>query len=133
MFTHCNTYFSREVESVLMPPDRILHNYMTILRLRGLGPDEIEEYVRQNKEEVSLTLQFQLQRTLGYRDTQLESLLSQFKEIYTSFYKEPLLHQLRKYKIDYILAEDDLLPEVKKELPLEEVFTSGQYHVYMLK
>ncbi len=134
MFTHCNTYFSPEVEGVLMPPERIQHNYMTILRLRGVMPTTLNDYIQSNKEEVALRLQFELYRTAGQPDQKLNDLLLQFPKMYANFYQVPFANELHTYKIDYILSEDDLAANVKSQLPgLTLVFSDGRYYVYTIQ
>ena len=117
-----------------MPPERIQHNYMTILRLRWVMPTTLNDYIQSNKEEVALRLQFELYRTAGQPDQKLNDLLLQFPKMYANFYQVPFANELHTYKIDYILSEDDLAANVKSQLPgLTLVFSDGRYYVYTIQ
>lgn len=130
-FTHCNTYYSGENQSVLANPDDFYHRYLSLLRLRGVSGEEIEKYILDNKSEVEHALQYQLQRTLGFPDLRLEKRLSSMPEDYRKFVANDFYTELSKFKIDYILSEGELSEEIKKEFNnLKKVYSKNNIFIY---
>ena len=112
-FTHCNVYLSTWVFS-LMPEDRRLHNYMVLLRLKGVEPDAIEEYLQKNKSEARVHLFSNWKGLYGlpdfpdFADELMEKRLKEFPEQYRLFLERDFKTELKKYRIDYILSDDNL-------------------------
>jgi hypothetical protein len=130
-FTHCNTYYSGSNQSVLANPDDFYHRYLSVLRLKGVQGENIEEYMLENKTEVNGALHYQLQRTLGFPDPKLEKRLASMPEDYQEFVKEDFYTQLSKFRIDYILSEGELSEGVLELLPnLERVESIHEMIIY---
>src|SRR3989344_3836142 len=112
-FTHCNVYLSTWVFS-LMPEDRRLHNYMVLLRLKGVEPDAIEEYLQENKSEARVHLFSNWKGLYGlpdfpdFTDGLMEKRLKEFPEQYRLFLERDFKTELKKYRIDYILSANNL-------------------------
>lgn len=131
-FTSCNVYVSPE-RFVIAPPDRFYHNYMVLLRLRNIAPEQIEEYVKQHRGEAMSFISYHLQTTLGFLDLDFEQALKQLPTDYKVFLKKDFLSELKRYRLDYILSIEPLSPSVQQSLPsLQEVFQSGQIYIYTL-
>jgi len=133
-FTHCNSYFSYDNQSVLTNPDDFYHRYLSILRAGGLQPDNIEEFIEKNRGEIVPALQYQLQGTLGFSDYRLEERLSKMPEDYRKFVEEDFYTQLSKFRIDYILSEGELSEGVMNGLSnLEKVESINDMVIYRFK
>lgn len=133
-FTHCNTYFSDERTSVIAPPDRFYHNYLSLLRIRGINAEEIDKYLVDNQGEPAGYLYYQLQYSLGYKDLKLEEVLKKLPGDYKEFVKRDFYKELKKYRIDYILSVGPLDKMVIKSLPtLQSVFEKNNFYIYTLK
>lgn len=130
-FTHCNTYFSSENQSVLTNPDDFYFRYLSLLRIKGVKPEDIEDYVVQNKKEVSNALQYQLQYTLGMPDLKFEKRLSEMPGDYREFMKKDFYTELTKFRIDYVLSEGVLDEKMLKDLPnLREMYNKNNIFIY---
>jgi len=129
-FTHCNTYYSGENQSVLANPNDFYYRYMALLRLRGVRGEEIERYMIDKKSEIEHALQYQLQRTLGFSDPKLEERLRVMPADYREFIKNDFGAQLSRFRLDYIMSEGKLSPEVLAQLPNTQEITS--FHGLMI-
>lgn len=128
--THCNTYFSGE-RFVIAPPERFLHNYLSLLRLSGVGADEIDDYLAENKTEASGYLFYDIHFSLGYPDRLLEEELKSLPDNYKKFMQKDFYQQLKKYRIDYILSVGDLDKGVMASLPpMKKVFDQDSIILY---
>ncbi len=111
-FTQCNLYVSREIE-LLIPRERLLHNYFVFLRLRGITPDTLPAYLQAHTDEVYGYLRFQIDHRT---DTQFAELFARLPAEYRFFYGKDFRAELRRYKLDYILAVTPLSPPILREL-----------------
>lgn len=129
-FSHCNVYISAE-RFVIASPYRFYHNYLVLLRMRGIQAEEIEEYVRKHRAEALSFLNYRLQVTLGFPDPDFEQALKRLPADYVAFLKKDFLSELKKYRLDYVLSVDPLSAQVERSLPgIRDVFQSGRVHVY---
>jgi hypothetical protein len=132
-FTHCNSYYSGENQSVLADPEDFYHRYLVLLRAKGVKTEGIVKYISDNKSEVEHALQYQLQRTLGFEDKKMEEKLLSLPDDYQEFMKGNFYDQLKRFRIDYILTKDGLEDSVLRDLPvLEEVNFDDGSVVYKL-
>lgn len=129
-FTHCNMYISGE-RNLLAPQERFTHNYLSWLRIRGIEGAEIENYLAEHRSEAFDYLFFQNRASLGHPDVQFEKLFAELPELYRAFLKKDLRSELLKYRIDYILADETLPEQVRKELDLgAPVFKQSALSLY---
>ncbi|MSU55780.1 MAG: hypothetical protein EXS51_00510 [Candidatus Taylorbacteria bacterium] len=130
-FTHCNRYVSTEMNS-LIPDTRGEDGYLALLRLRGILPVDIDEYIRAHRSEASGYLFSNWQGLFGvkdfpdFSDPVLEERLSAFPERYRAFLTKEFRTELQKYRLDFILSDSSLDGEVLLRIPgLTKVFTSA--------
>lgn len=135
-FTHCNRYSSTELYA-LIPEERGLHNYLALLRLRGIAPDEIEAYVREHRGEAAGHLYSNWQGLFGvkdfpdFSDPLLPERLAAFPAEYRDYAARDFESALLRYRIDYILSAGPLESHVAKELPhLRKAFDKDGLMVY---
>lgn len=132
-FTHCNTYVSGE-RFVIAPPDRFIHNYLVLLRLRGISVNDIDAYLVEHKDEAQGFLYYQLQSALGSSDPEFEKVYKQLPEKYKEFVKQDFTLELKKYKIDYVFSPTSLNDKVKNELGLAKNLIDESYgFLYLVK
>ncbi len=130
-FTHCNSYYSTENQSVLTNPDDFYHRYLSLLRIRGVDGADINRYIEENRDEASSSLQYQLQRTLGFPDLKLDKRLSELPGQYVEFLKQDFYTELSVFKIDYVLSEGRLKEDILNDLPnLSEVYSNNGIFIY---
>lgn len=131
-YTHCNTYFSGE-RHVIAPPERFVHNYLSLLRLRGVEAAEIDEYLSENVSEAKAYLHYTITYTLGFSDPKLDAEIVGLPLRYKAFMRKDFYEELQKYRVDYIFTETPLSPAVRASLPLESVFEEGGLVLYALR
>lgn len=120
-FTHANVYTTPWIPWSIIPKERILHNYLILLRLRGLKPEEINSYLINYEDEIrsyffkdiAMANADQISQDDPYILERIEEISSAYKE----FFKKDFLRELKKYRLDYIMSEGDLSPDNKKLLP----------------
>ena len=128
--TACNTYVSGE-RSVIAPPERFYHNYLVLLRIRGVAADDIDAYLDIHREEATGLLYYQLQYALGFPDRKLAATLERLPADYREFTKRDFRTELERYRIDYMLSEGPLDENVRASLPgLRKIFESAGIFVY---
>lgn len=127
-YTHCDLYHSAYV-FMAIPPDRIMHNYITYLRMRGVSKEDIATYLDtpeagiyrfffedwvdlfpdNNDTWLLNTKPIEVQRAF------IERYKVAVEEAYTASFKYSLDELLRMYQINYIMYDS------KYELPSPEV------------
>jgi len=122
-FTHNNVYVSSYRFTLIADPHtRFLRNYFSLLRLRGVTPRTIDQYVRDHHDEAVTLLGSQWQSLLStpgidrIQDTYLDETLANLTSRYTEYFKKDFLSELRLYRIDYILSKGALLEHVRAQL-----------------
>jgi len=131
-FTQCNTYISTE-RFVIAPPDRFYHNYLVLLRLRGVPADHIEGYLQEHLSEARSFLNFHLQSTLGFPDREFDETLHRLPADYKAFVKKDFFVELNRYRLDYILSVGPLDSGVAKSLSvIKKVFEQNGVSIYIL-
>lgn len=119
-FTHTNVYTTPWIPWSIIPEERILHNYLILLRLRGVKPEKINSYLINYENEI---------RSYFFKDIAMANaaqisqddpyILRRIEEIslaYKEFFKKDFLNELKKYRLDYVMSEGDLSPDNKKLL-----------------
>lgn len=122
-FTHCNRYVSTELMS-LAPSERAIDGYLATLRLNGVKPDIIENYLEKNAGEARVHLFSNWSGVYGYpakdfpdfSDTLLKERLKDFPQLYRQFMKQDFRTELNKYRLDYIASIGPLTENVMIQL-----------------
>jgi len=135
-YTHCNVYTSSYIFS-MMPEDRIYHNYLIHLRLKGIKTNDIEEYLENNKSEYRSYLFSNFAGLHGtpefpnFHDTKLEKKIEKFPEDYKQFLKKDFNYELKKYKLDYILSFGVMDKKILNEILAPKlVFNENNVYIY---
>jgi len=135
-FTHCNFYAYNWTFS-LMPEERIYHSYLVNIRLQGVFGDEAEAYVAHHQGEARTYLFSNWKGLYGvplfpdFSDEKLPMRLQQLPDDYRAFLQKDFKTELQKYRLDYILSEDEPLSEnLINELAVTLVFNTDTLFVY---
>lgn len=128
-YTHCNTYFSGE-RHVIANPARFYHNYMALLRLRGVDEKTIDSYLDKNLSEAKAYLYGTITYSLGFPDPKLEAALKNLPRDYKEFMRKDFAEELKKYRLDYILEERPIPQTVKNSLPLQKAYQDTNFVLY---
>ena len=114
-FTHCNVYLTSNTH-FLIPFDRLRHNYLTYLRLKGISAEEIEQYFANNTDE-ALAYLYGLGGLQASPSSPLFVKSKQRLPIdYKNFLSNDFRKELEKYRIDYIISQGSLNEEVRQSL-----------------
>lgn len=130
IFTHNNVYLTGNVPT-LMPVSRIAHNYMVDLKLRGIQPEDLAEFIENNI--IDYKSYFGgLADLKGVHSTEV---YKQNKDIvpneYLNFYNNDLYLELKKYRLDYILSDKALREPLLSELADVDLLTEiNGYYIY---
>lgn len=130
-FTQCNVYTPTWVFDGV-PAERILHNYLVMLRLREVKASDIESYLENHDTEVreyffSNWDQLFSQSGQEYFAKIKQQLAADYKE----FLKKDFSTELSKYKIDFILLNNDSKEAVILLLPnLKAVYQDSNYTLF---
>lgn len=126
--THCNVYHS-SYTFFGVPQDRVVHNYMALLRFRGIGGEDITSYLRENRREVQRELFTDWKQRFAYkkdpwlqkitRDGEIEvwftMTVRDFADQYQAFLAEDFVRILQKYRLDYVVWDRMTYPEWNAE------------------
>lgn len=121
-FTHCNLYDSSWVSS-LLPPERILHNYLVRMFLKGVTAETVERYVADNRLEARGRLFSNWKGLFGvpqfpdFSDEALPARIAALPAEYRRFYAQDMTAELQKYRLDVIISPGPLPEPVRKRLP----------------
>ena len=120
-FTPCDVYTESGV-SILLPFERVYHNYLVTLRFRGVRSDTVEDYLRDNPLD---PLEYLFSNWKGlysirdfpdFSDALLAERMRNLPGEYRNFLKMDLKAELKKYRLDYILSIGPLNSQLLKEL-----------------
>ena len=135
-FTHCNVYASSWAYN-LLDAERRYFNYLSLLRLKGVSVDEIDEYVSRNRSEIAgyLFSNWKGIHTVkhfpDFSDELLEERIKKFPREYREFYAKDFRTELNRYRLDYILSVGPLPDKTQADLGgVAEVFLSGDIFIY---
>lgn len=133
-FTHCNSVVNRN-SHYLIPPDRIFHDFLVILRMRGVSAIDIGTYLAEHRGWV--IGHFYGPQSGGsiareYREYQQQkNIIGRLEAEYPAFLRRDFLTELKKYRIDYVVADGALQPNLIRALHLgAPVATPGGVAVY---
>jgi len=122
-----------------VPRERILHGYFTMLALRGVTAESVRTYVYEpaNRKEIgSMIFIGTYWRDLcGSQGCFPDSVLEELIPKYQTFASLPLLENIRKYKIDYLLWDSKKEPawHLRDIIEYPPVVESGDFKLYTLK
>lgn len=126
-FTSCNAYHTFYIYSGV-PAERIMHNYLVSLRLQGVALRDVREHVLGDRNIYFVTKSYFFRdwndifccrdRWLGSIGDKREidewynALEKDIEKRYAEYLKGDLYAQLTKYRIDYIVVDTTLQPQV---------------------
>ncbi|MDP3710329.1 MAG: hypothetical protein Q8R29_01230 [bacterium] len=135
-FTHCNLYISNAFLS-LMPSDRIYHNYLIYLRLKGISAKSIDKYLNEHKPEIRKFLLnnwkevYQVKNFPDFTYSKSESRIANIAKDYKDFSTRDFRSELSRYKLDFILSVGELDKNILKQLPGTKLdFKSDNTFIY---
>lgn len=132
-FTHCNVYApSWTFEGV--PMYRVWHNYLVILRLRGVDSINIKKYLEDHESEVRGYFFTDWNQMFGKgKDAYIEKKIDQLAIDYQEFIKKDFLSELKKYRSDYILFVGQPTQSILTQLPkIKPVYWDDNYSIYQI-
>lgn len=137
-FTHCNRYVSTEIMSIA-PSERETDGYLAMLRLKGVEPDGIENYLKENAGEARAHLFFSWADVYQYPfndfpdlpETLLKQRSEEFPQKYREFAAKDFRTELNTYRLDYIVSIGPLPDKIIYELgDLELTFDANNLFLY---
>ncbi len=120
-FTHCNQY-SNEWAYTLMPSERVYHNYLVNLRMKGISADGFEEYLQKNFSEARSFLFSNWAGLYGvstfpdFTDEKLQERIKGLPGDYHEFLKKDFKTELNKYRLDFIISFGPLSEQAMSQL-----------------
>lgn len=133
-YTSCDVYISASVQNGA-PLERLLHNYLLLIRLKGLTFEKATQYFLEHESEVRGYMYDDWSNLFG-RGTD-DWFLKKTQDLtleYALFMQEPLDTQLRKYRVGFIVGREPIGDAVAKELPgLGTPQKIGDFYLYEFK
>ena len=105
-YTHCNMYLSPAANQFLIPFDRLMHNYLVWLRMKGVEVKDVGEYARIHKEEAVGYLYAMGGLVRGIDDPFFADLPEHIAAAYKAFLQKPFRETLNQYRIDYVILDN---------------------------
>ena len=131
-FTHCNVYISTYLY-FNVPEDRIRHNYLTLLRLRGVPVERVNEYLRSRVTEVNAHFYNDWEEAFSRRiDEKFEAKIQKLSNDYAEFMQQDFRGLISKYRIDYIVSAGPLDARLIDELDLTLVKQFEALYLYSM-
>jgi hypothetical protein len=127
-YTGCNVYSTQYVYFGI-PEDRTLHNFVLRMRLLGVDPLKVEEYLYADENDVRgyfFENWDELYMSTQGRDAWLEGKVAMIANAYRESLKMSLNDEIHQYKIDYLYSEETLSSEILKELLGATIATSSK-------
>ena len=139
IYTQDFVYDGGEADATFqVPQSRLAHDYFVWLALQGVTAQSVRQYIyqRDNRSEIGYLFfngvhwRDQCGWAGCFPDSVLENLIPQ----YQAFLKTPLLQNIKKYKVDYLLVDAKANGNWNlSQLPLTEVAASGDFTLYSFK
>lgn len=121
-YTSANVYIAEQASWYLVPIERIEHNYLLYLYLKGVKDTDIEEYLKNNKIEISTMSSLDIpEKHYSCTECITEEMINYLTNRYKEFYKNGFLKELNKYKADYIISASDILLSFSFIEPIREI------------
>lgn len=147
-YTKCKSYYSPYV-FFGVPEERIVHNYFSLLRLRGISPDDISLYLVAHSSEARASffrdwkdlfrdMQYPWLASIGDRteiDRWYQDLSVKLTSQYKIFFQTDFYSQLKKYRLDYVVWDSKLYSSWYLDALsfMKEVYTSEGIHIYEVR
>ncbi len=130
-FSRCNAYAPSWVFDGV-PPERIWHNYLVMLRIRGVGSKDVEKYLNDHKEEVlSYFFVDWDQLFYGADPNYIKNKINQLVADYQKFVKLDFATELKKFKLDYIMFVGQADAKIMEQLPVLKLkYRDNLYQIY---
>ncbi len=130
-FTGCNSYAPSWVFDGV-PAERIRHDYLVMLRLRGINPESVKQYLIDHETEVRSYFFKDWDQMFGRGpDPYITEVIDRLSSDYASFVKGNFVDELKKYKLDYILFVGPPSPDLTKSLPgIMPAFQYDNFYLY---
>ena len=139
-FTHNNIYIST-YRFTLIPEakKRFYHNYLVLLKLKGVTPENINGYLFENREEASTYLADNWYSLLhnnyfnNIDNSYFEEMFISLSDDYKVFYSNDFQAELKKYRLDYILSDGELAQSLVDEFSeIKLIFNKNNFYLYKL-
>lgn len=129
--TKCNIYDSNWSFSGV-PLDRLVHDYFVGMRLKGVTPQSVADYMRENPGELrSVYFENWDQLFAKKIDTWLESRLEASAKEYADFFQKDFASEIRRYRLDYLILDRQLGQKEQDLLGLRtEPIRAGAFYIY---
>lgn len=130
-FTHCNTYFTNWIFDGV-PEERVKHNFLVMLRMRGVDPSVVKMYLEQHETEVRAYFFNDWNQFFGQGfDPAIQKTIDKLVTEYNDFYKKNLVAELEKYKLDYILFVNPPTSSTINMLPrIKPLYNYNNFYIY---
>ena len=132
-FTHCNVYAPSWVFDGV-PPERVWHNYLVMLRLRAVDPASVKSYLEEHAEEVTSYF-FTNWNQLFYAADKAFTMetIDKLAVAYQDFIKKDFSSELKKYKLDYIVFVGNPSATMLKQFSfVQEAYHDDTYWMYQI-
>ena len=129
-FTHCNTYVNTYT-FFNIPEERVLHNFLVLLRLKGIAPQNTRAYLASHPGEVNGYLYNSIDQSLfSGINAETEQHIDEIVPAYQNFYRNNFESELKKYRIDYVLTT--IPGALPTDLTLKKEAEIGTFTLYKL-
>jgi len=129
-YTDCNTYTSTYVYFGV-PQERILHNYLFTMKIKGISPKEVRAYIDARPDLVRSYFFSDWDQMFGRDDgTWFADTVAYIEDEYAQFEKGNMDEQFTKYQLDHIISKQQLETSVLDMLPTTVVEKKGEFFFY---
>lgn len=132
-FTHCNVYQFYGWNLSGAPMERSIFGYLVYLRARGVTDKTIDDYLKTHQEEIRVIYSESEEQVTGEETN--EPLMKKATESvaakYNEFFKLDFVSELKKYRLDYVLIDEELSGQIVKIIPgLKYINKLGGWELY---
>ncbi len=115
-FSHCDVYLSSYIYFGV-PDDRVLHNFLLMLRFHGVTPDTVRAYLNAHEDLVREYF-FESFETLFARsdDAWVQGKIDGLVAAYPDFYAGDLASEIHTYQADYVMSPTPLSSELQQQM-----------------
>ena len=129
-YTSTDVYLAEQASWYFVPQERIEHNYLTYLWLKGIKINEIENYFNKHKREISTMSSLDIPgKHYSCTDCITPQMIQYLSEKYKDFYNNNILEQLKKYQVDYLISSNEDLSQYKF---FERIKTINDFSIYKI-
>ncbi|TAL49392.1 hypothetical protein EPN83_00580 [Patescibacteria group bacterium] len=146
--THCNSYYT-SYSFVGVPYGRLEHNYLSLLKLNNINPQELGSYLDQNPIDINANFFRDWKEMFSHSkdpwlisisdreaiDEWKKTLVIKLSSDYKQFFQNDFYTELAKYRLDYVMWDEnaDPTPDVRELNFLKEVYSFNNIHLYEVK